>query len=257
MSEFKSWQSYWHFSHATKHGFRYIQGNETREFLNIVLATSMKRAKTIREGTILWRAQLGSTARPLYSEDGEHVGDEDSPFHAERMKPQLLQAAEGRVNPKGIPYLYLSDNKETALAEVRPWIGSKISVGQFKVLKSLRIVDCSVNTNTVFVPLETEEPEPAEREEAVWADIDTAFSEPVTRSDQQADYIPTQIIAELFKHNGVDGVLYKSSVSRGRNVALFDLDSAAIVNCVLYSLQQISFEFEQEGGTYYPRQAGI
>ena len=49
------------------------------------------------------------------------------------------------------------------------------------------------------------EPDPAEREKAVWAHIGQAFSEPMTRRDDSADYVPTQIIAELFKREGFDG----------------------------------------------------
>ena len=45
------------------------------------------------------------------------------------MKPLERIALEGRTNPKGIPYLYLSSKKETAMSEVRPWIGGYISLG--------------------------------------------------------------------------------------------------------------------------------
>lgn len=37
----------------------------------------------------------------------------------------------GRLNPTGIPYLYLSSDKETAIAEVRPWMGANVTVASF------------------------------------------------------------------------------------------------------------------------------
>lgn len=54
------------------------------------------------------------------------------------MKPLRDKASEGRANPKGIPYLYLATTKEAPMSEVRPWIGSDISVGQFKLISQLQ-----------------------------------------------------------------------------------------------------------------------
>ena len=56
-------------------------------------------------------------------------------------------------------------------------------------------------------------------------------------------FIPTQI-AELFKSNGFDGVFYKSALSEGLNLALFDLNAAAMVNCFVSSVREIKFSFE-------------
>jgi hypothetical protein len=143
------------------------------------------------------------------------------------MKPITSEAPEGRANPKGILYLYLATRKETAMAEVRPWLGSYISVAQFRTLKDMVLIDCSIHhiRNVIY----WKEPEdPIEREEAVWSDIDKAFSKPITSNDRSADYIPTQIIADLFKTNGFDGVYYKSLLYEGFNVALFDINSAKL-----------------------------
>jgi hypothetical protein len=79
------------------------------------------------------------------------------------------------------------------------------------------------------------EPGREQRESAMWSDIDRAFSEPVIPSDREADYVPTQIIAELFKANGFDGIAYRSTFGeKGFNVALFDLATAEAINCSLY-----------------------
>ena len=63
-------------------------------------------------------------------EEGEEVDTYDVPtcFAPNRMKPLVNKAIEGRINPKGIPYLYLSTKKETAMSEVRPWIGAAIAL---------------------------------------------------------------------------------------------------------------------------------
>ncbi|MEX6396516.1 RES family NAD+ phosphorylase [Providencia hangzhouensis] len=59
-----------------------------------------------------------------------------------------------------------------------------------------------------------------QKEKAVWTDIDNAFSTPVTRSDDKANYAPTQILAELFRSAGYDAIAYKSHFGdEGYNIA--------------------------------------
>lgn len=160
------------------------------------------------------------------------------------MKPLQDRAVEGRANPKGIPYLYLSTNRETAIAEVRPWLDAFVSVAQFKTLRDLTLVDFSMpdvkRTIHYF-----EEPGPEERQKAVWSDIDRAFSEPVTPNDNVADYVPTQILAEFFKMKGFDGIAYLSALGEGYNIALFDLTSAELINCSLYRITDVKYESEE------------
>jgi hypothetical protein len=165
------------------------------------------------------------------------------------MVPLEYMANEGRANPKGIPYLYLATSKETAMSEVRPWIGSEISVSQFRVTHNLTIVDCSLNhsSNPLFYRSGTGfyEPEGTKREQAVWAHIDKAFSEPIVPNDNQAHYVATQIISELFKSHGLDGLLYKSMLGDDYNIVLFDMKSTKILNCSLYEAENVSFAFTE------------
>jgi RES domain len=155
--------------------------------------------------------------------------------------------------PRGIPCLYLASTAETAIAEARPWIGSYVSVAQFRIVRPLRIIDCSQGHNKQ--PLYLDEPDPAERTAAVWAHIDRAFSEPMTRSDDVADYVPTQIIAELFKREGFDGIGYKSNFGEnGYNLAIFDLDAAKILNCGLHRVDGIKLTSSQQDNPYFIRE---
>ena len=113
---------------------RYVYRSDTKDFLNTVRATSRSRTEKITKGSVLWRAQLGHCWRQHY-QDGEYIDDVPSPFPSERMKPLADRAAEGRANPKGIPCLYLAIHKDTALAEVRPWIGFLRIGRQFEILR--------------------------------------------------------------------------------------------------------------------------
>lgn len=251
MAEFKSWHSFNDFERSTKRNCRYIYDKTIQEFLEIVLDTSKKRKRQIKKGSILWRSQLGNDLKPVFH-DNEHVLDDPYPLKPERMKPIPNMANEGRANPKGIPYLYLATDKETAMAESRPWLGSHISVGQFKINQDIAVVDCSLlhNKNNYFF---MEEPSAEEKEKAVWSYIDSAFSEPVTGSDNTADYVPTQILAELFKSNGFDGLVYKSNLEKGHNIVLFNIERADMVNCYLFKTEKIKFSFTESFEQYHLR----
>ena len=247
MNEFKTWRSYSDFSRVVKNNNRYFHDENIEQFLKTILSTSENRKFDLPNKRYLWRAQLGHGWMPVYQED-EYVTDIPAPFPPNRMKPLVREAAEGRANPKGIPYLYLATTKETAMAEVRPWLGSKISVGQFETKKDMVLINCAVHQKGT--PWYFDEPDAEEKEQAVWADIDKAFSEPITVNDRVADYIPTQIIAEFFKTEGFDGIFYKSMLGEGYNVVLFDIKSATLVNCSLYEVKNISFDFQIAASPY-------
>jgi hypothetical protein len=85
-------------------------------------ATSNTRKMDFPSKRFLWRAQLGDHCEEVEI-DGE-LSSEQGPLPLARMKPLAHSPHEGRVNPKGIPCLYLTTEKDTAMAEVRPWIGS-------------------------------------------------------------------------------------------------------------------------------------
>lgn len=255
---FKSWQSYWTFSRKILHSQRYLHDQETMDFLSEVVNTSESRKRTLKAGDILWRAQLGGDVRTLTDDEGNEIGEEPWPHPKERMCPLEHTATEGRVNSKGIPCLYLATTRETAMSECRPWIRSEVSVAQFKVTRDVIIIDCSVNHSLTPLYFDVNkgfyEPDEPEREKAVWAHIDQAFSRPVTPNENQAHYVPTQVVAEAFKSNGFDGVAYKSMLGEGYNVALFSLDSAVLVNCTLYEVKNVCFEFKQASNPYFVRE---
>jgi hypothetical protein len=259
MAEFVSLRSYLEFQKSVRWKARFVHNEQTKEFLETVLETSAPRVKKLRKDQVLFRAQRGFTWRL------EHAGEDDefeveTAFGPERMVPRAEFVGEGRVNPAKIPCLYLATNRNTAMAELRPWIGSRISLAEFKVMRECLIVDCSldqkrsldfeiVDLNTGTRPAE---PTAADKEAGVWGDIAHAFSEPVSADEPYSDYIPTQVLGEVFRGHGYHGIMYKSLLDeRGKNIALFDATSAELINCVLFETKSISFEFSQTENPYF------
>jgi RES domain len=252
---FKSADAYFRFARKVKSVNRHIRDAEDLEFLATLLAQAQSTRKTtIRKGIILWRAQLGFAWERIG--DGKKYLDDyiEGPYPAARMKPRRDEAREGRANPQGIPYLYLSNRKETALSEVRPWLRSLISIAQFMTERELTVVDFSTDEHPRH-SLNYSLP-PEEWGKAVWYAIDQAFRKPVTLGDDvPSEYATTQVIAEFFKTHGFDGIAYQSAFQSGsglgHNIALFDPGAAKLINCGLEKASEVSFKFEPAAGTYF------
>ena len=58
-------------------------------------------------------------------------------------------------------------------------------------------------------------------------------------------------MAEAFRANGFDGIVYKSQLGDGRNVALFDCTTAELINCGLYETNAVQFKFDQCANPYF------
>ncbi len=237
------------FSYSVKNKSRYILEEDSQNFLEEIRNTCVSRVKIIPPNTIMWRAQMGHDTMPFYDHD-IHIDDMLIPYPEKRMRPLPDSASEGRANPKGIPCLYVASNKETAMSEIRPWLSSVVSVASFSNLQELRVIDFSKYHNG-NLPFYFSEPDEDKKIEAVWTHIDRAFSEPVTNSDQKSDYAPTQIIAELIKSLGYDGIAFKSSLSDGLNLALFNLDSVNFKGCKLFTVNNIQLSFESSDDECY------
>lgn len=247
MSNFRSYRAYKEFERRVKNDDRYVRTEQDESFLNTVIVTAEERKHSLPQNTFLHRAQLGHSNRSL---DEEEENEEiPCPYSPDRMTPRENRATAGRANPKGISYLYLASTKETAMSEVRPGVGGLISVAQFRTDRPLDLVDCALDQRPDKVYME--EPGPEEREKEVWADINRAFSDPVSRDDDLADYAPTQIISESFKKYGYDGVLYQSTLGDGYNVVLFDTQDATLVNCRLFEARSVDFQFKQVSQSYF------
>jgi RES domain-containing protein len=244
MTEFRSWRSYFTFAESVCVTRRYILAPDARAFLETLVTTAPSRVESLEAEEIFWRAQRGCDFAP-YHQGGVYIDDLPTPFQPERMTPLPRRAVEGRANPKGIPYLYGASHLETAVAEVRPWIGAMVSVACFRLQRGVRLVNfTNVAQRQV---LHMNEPSPAEREAAVWGDIDRAFARPVTPADDEASYAPTQIIAEAIRNAGFDGIAYRSSLGPGHNIALFDPSLARLESCAVRRVTSVSIQSEYDG----------
>lgn len=263
MREFAHWDSYSRFARYIRGVGRYVLDDEQKTFLDTVLGTIRDREGELPEGYLLYRAQVGVDWVDRQDSEGNWIGEDVYGYGASRMKPLSDRAKEGRANPSGIPALYAGTTVSTAISEVRPWVGAGISVAVCKLLRPLRTLDLSLGhdqsamSGAVFSYIlgGRRMLTAQEKEKAVWIEIDNAFSTPVSPSDDRADYAPTQILAELFRNEGYDAIVYKSQFGDegerlGYNVAVFDMSAVEIVSCAPFQVKAIKLEAVQIGNPW-------
>ena len=248
---FKSANSYYDFEQHVLRTARYVRDAEDDVFLATIVKQGETKVETLPAGAALWRAQLGCEWEPEYP-DGEDIVDVPQPLPPQRMIPLEDRASEGRANPKGIPVLYCATHRDTALAEVRPWIGSYVSVGHFRVARELRIINFTTEDRPRLFLMGDIPPE--DRDKAVWVAIDRAFARPVARTDDIGEYVATQVIAETCKVRGFDGIAYRSSLGEGHNIALFDIRAAHLVGCHLFEARKLYFKFNEITNPYFVKE---
>ncbi|WP_316848932.1 RES family NAD+ phosphorylase [Pedobacter agri] len=141
--------------------------------------------------------------------------------------PSYLHSMNGRMNSRGISVFYGAMKPETALAEVRPPVGSKVAIGKFEILRPLQVLDLRklINLNdqiSVFDPLYLVKKEKTE----FLRKLGTKMTTPVMPDDELFEYLPTQVIADFLANRSkmtYDGIIYPSIQVEGEeiNVVLF------------------------------------
>lgn len=162
--------------------------------------------KTLKKDSIFFRARINNNSHK---------------FPCDEMgKPPIKKAIDnrGRGNPKGIPYLYLASNENTAISEVKPSKNIIITVGKFIVNNELSVID--LRNPQIDSPFKYgEELEYCIKNLSLLKSLGSELSRPV---NDELDYLPTQYLCELIKGVGHDGLIYKSFLGNGYNILIYN-----------------------------------
>jgi hypothetical protein len=169
------------------------------------------------------------------------AGDNTFPIGEMGAPPKRL-ATHGRANPPGIPYLYLGSLPVTAAAEVRPHTGEVACVADFTVTGPLNAVDLRNPRKLVspFVLADAGAIGQLRADIPFLERLGEELTRPVLPQGAAIDYVPSQYLCEFIKKIGHDGVVYRSSVSDGMNLALFDPTKAVANSVALYNITRVS-----------------
>jgi len=184
---------------------------------------------------------------PLYRARVHHKSGQKAYKPEEMSCPKKEKVGSGRANALGVPTLYLSDNTETVIYEVRASFLDELTIGVFELIEdqSIKIVDFTEDTS-IFQPERINE---TIKGKLLREKISSDLSKPMRRYDSEIEYIPTQFICEFIKvFTGAKGIRFQSSLHPlGKNLVIFDEDlmhcvSANIVKVNKVSLKSIEIE---------------
>lgn len=149
---------------------------------------------------------------------------------AEMKSPPKHLASHGRANPAGIPYLYLASTALTAVSEIRPHTGEDACIARVMIPDGLKVVDLRHPKRSISPLMFTDESEISMlRNDIEFLDkLGEELTRPVLPRSAAFDYVPSQYLCEYVKVCGFDGVMYRSSVGDGVNLALFNPELADI-----------------------------
>lgn len=167
---------------------------------------------------------------------------DDEDFPIEKMGPPPPRRSQhGRANPAGIPYLYLGSKPETAAAETRPHTGEVACVADFTI-PEIQAVDLRFPRKHVspFILTDASEIGQLRADLPFLERLGEELTRPVLPSGAAIDYIPSQYLCEFIKKSRFDGVVYRSSVSDGINLALFDPGIAKGGRVKLYDVAKVT-----------------
>lgn len=215
------------FCKEVKYNHRFFLSHPLLDFLKEIAKTL---SFPIAKGKVYYRARIidDNTAKNehmLVKCYGTDSTDEDRKWYWNKsnkfrgltkegsyVPPDPGTIRDARSNPKFIRYLYIAESPTTAVYEVRPILFSAINVAGIEVKEDLSVANIAVDIDP-----NTEK----SLEDWLLSFVQSAFSAPTNNPD---DYIPSQILAEYFRHLGYDGIRYGSSLHRGGyNLTIFDV----------------------------------
>jgi len=131
------------------------------------------------------------------------------------------------MNPRNISVFYGATHPKIALSELRPSVGSTVVMGEFEVLRPLKLLNLKrlqkvFTTGSIFDPDYTVKLGKTH----FLKSLVTIMTRPTNPNNSDAEYLPTQLIADYLANANtatIDGILYPSSQTKksGMNVVLF------------------------------------
>lgn len=192
----------------------------------------------IASEAILFRARLHNNAN-------EEVHNKSNMF-----APPKEKATPGRANPAGIPYLYLCDNEQTVLYEVRAAYLDEITIAKFKLKKThigpVFISDFTEIPSLFFSENKDNQITNQIKSTLLKQKISIDLSKPLRRYDSELDYIPTQFICEFIRIiTHVGGIKFKSSLHEsGNNIVIFDQNIMECIDIQKVKISEVNIKYK-------------
>ena len=186
---------------------------------------------TIGVGQRIYRARL--------------IRSEERLRHEDITSPPITETRNNRMSPAGISFFYGCLEAETGIAEVRSSVGDRVAIGEFEVLRDLRILDFSQPIEgSISIFSEDYSFDYEEYIKPFLRHFVADIARPIRPHEVDILYVPTQVFTEFIRFHrfreplfadafgdqpsripeafNIDGIMFPSSLrTGGTNMVLF------------------------------------
>jgi len=206
-------------------------------FSEALEATIEEYAKAIDKGIGFFRARQNWDGIAAVGEKQPYVGEAI-------LAPPPGETKAGRVNQAGAAVLYVSEQEETAIAEIRPPRGSLISVGDLCTYREMNILDLGDPIPTPN-PFTTDILSYAVDEVNLLNAFSWTLSKPMEHTDDESEYYASQKLSDWLKSLEFDGIRYPSAMKKGgHNIVFFDPKAARHIKSSLIKIEDVVVTYE-------------
>lgn len=184
-------------------------------------------------------------ARIYYKEEDHELNkSKNSPFQGYNIKDSFVPpkhlTKEGRVNKKGIVYLYTANKEDTAIKEICPNIDNLVSIAKIRPKENLHFINFALSSSGIEIgtPLQNN------WVNSLILNLANCFCSVNTKKD---DYQICQYIGNFAKKIGFDGISYYSSKNKsnlkenaGINIAIFNFDKCEVISSKVKYISDIT-----------------
>lgn len=185
---------------------------------------------------------------------GRIAENQDGFSPSEMSAPPKEKASDGRANSAGISRLYLTYDRETTFHEIRAAEYDYVTIGTFKQLKPIKVVDLQQIHKISSFKVDADCMALAINREHLLK-INQEMSRTMRRGDSPLDYLPTQYICDFimsitdeYDNPVFDGIEYQSAMhSRGSNLVIFDPNCFKCTYSRTYEVKKLHYIKEPLG----------
>lgn len=146
--------------------------------------------------------------------------------------PPQYAAVGGRMNAKGISVFYGTNDEHTAMAEVRPPVGSQVVTASFAIIRKLRVINLvALKSLHLKGSIFDKNFVDNKKKTSFLFKLSQRMTQPVMPDDEALEYLVTQAIADFLSSESnlnLDGIIFPSSQVSGDVVNLVLFHKAAL-----------------------------
>jgi hypothetical protein len=197
----------------------------------------------LKENMVLYRARVGFREKKRSFSMGFETEFHYTPYKGSEIgAPPPHIATSGRINRAGVSFLYCATEKFTAISEVRPHPGDRVSLAKILLNSDAKVFDLSSTQLLAYF----ENDEKLDKFKPLNT-LGFLINETIPPSER-IRYSITQLISDCIRQLGFEGIAFNSTVGDGKNIVLFDqgITSQDESGAEVVNVESVEYKYRNE-----------